>query len=76
MPMQQGSGCGGLVWAQLLQPLSTESACQLLKQTLQKPTARVSTWSSFPSSFLPQLPCAPCLLLFIRNSPVNFTSVE
>lgn len=31
IPTQQGSGYGGLVWVQLLQPLSTESACQLLK---------------------------------------------
>lgn len=35
-PTQQGSGCGGLVWAQLLQPLSTESACQLLKAGMAK----------------------------------------
>lgn len=35
---QQGSGCGGLVWAQLLQPLSTESACQLLKVDMAKAT--------------------------------------
>jgi hypothetical protein len=29
--MQHGSGYRGLVWVQLLQPLSTESACQLLQ---------------------------------------------
>lgn len=29
-----------------------------------------------PFIFSYQLPCAPCLLFLIRNSPVNFTSVE
>lgn len=47
-PTQQGSGCGGLVWAQLLQPLSTESACQLLKVDTAKTPITFATvgWSS------------------------------
>lgn len=38
---QNGSGYGGLVWVQLLHPLSTDSACQLLKSEHHNNFARV-----------------------------------
>lgn len=50
-PTPQGSGCGGLVWAQLLQPLSTESACQLLKADIAKAHRTLNQRDGFTAAF-------------------------